>query len=447
MTTKQSVDLILYPRWLAPMSATPAEAKAGAVVFLENHACVVHQGKTLDVLPQDKCRQKYSAQFEYNLSTHLLMPGLFNGHAHSAMALLRGFADDYPLMTWLQEHIWPAEGKHVSESFVKTGSELAICEMLASGITCFNDMYFFPGTLGEVLRDAGLKGSISGPILEFPTPWAQNADEYLAKNTDLIKEFNKGGDIQFGYGPHAPYTVSDATFEKIIDQAQANNTWIHTHLHETAFEVQQSMTDFGMRPVARLAKLGLFDVHSQAVHMTQINDEDIENLSGKKCHIIHCPESNLKLASGFSPIQKLYNAGLNINIGTDGAASNNDLDMVSETRTAALLAKAVAEDAEAFPAYQAMYSATRGGALAFGRDKMGSIQTGFEADMIAVNLDDLNTQPVFDPIAQFVYASNNRQISHVWVNGKLVCEHGQVRVIDTDKVRHDVEQWRQKLKG
>jgi 5-methylthioadenosine/S-adenosylhomocysteine deaminase len=317
--------------------------------------------------------------------------------------------------------------------------------MLASGVTSFNDMYFFPEVVADILEATGLRGCVSGPILEFPTAWGANAAEYLVKNTEVVQHYKNHPRISAGYGPHAPYTVSNNTWEKTIQLAHDNNTWVHTHLHETAFEVEQSVQEHGMRPVARLDKLGFFDVHSQAVHMTQLNEEDIANIRGKKCHIIHCPESNLKLASGFTPLNAIIEAGINFNIGTDGAASNNDLDMVSELRTAAILAKAVASDAAALPAYTALYGATRGGALAFGQEKLGCLAKGFAADIIAVNLSDLNTQPVYDPIAQFVYAANSRQVSHVWVDGKLVYEHGQVRVIDTDKLKTNIHTWRQKL--
>lgn len=442
----QQVDTILYPRWLAPMTSAPNAALTNNEKWLEHQACVIDAGQIIDVLPVKQVKTKYQPQFEYNLNNHLLMPGLINGHAHAAMSLLRGFADDHPLKTWLEEHIWPAEGAHVSTDFVQTGTELAICEMLRSGVTSFNDMYFFPETVAEILDTTGLRGFVSGPILEFPTPWGSGPDVYIAKNTAIVEQYKNHPRISAGYGPHAPYTVSDQTFEKIIQAANDHQTWIHTHLHETAFEIEQSMADFGMRPVARLAKLGVFDVHSQAVHMTQINDEDKATLQGKRCHIVHCPESNLKLASGFCPVDYLQTAGLNISIGTDGAASNNDLDMVSELRTAAILAKAVAADAQAFPAYDAAYAATRGGALAFNQTQLGCIAKNFAADLIAIDLNDLNTQPVYDPIAQFVYAANSRQISHVWVDGKLVCEHGQVRVIDMEKLRVQINNWQAKLK-
>ena len=441
-TGLQKVDLLLDARWVAPMTTTPDSVNENSTLLLENHTCVVHDGMIIDVLPTHISRKQYQAQFEYSLGEHLLMPGLFNGHAHAAMSLLRGFADDHPLMTWLEQHIWPAEAAHVSTAFVKTGTELALCEMLASGVTCFNDMYFFPETVCELLDTTGLRGCVSGPILEFPTSWGKNANDYIDKNTDIIQQYKNHPLIAAGYGPHAPYTVSNTTFEKIIQQATSEQTWIHTHLHETAFEIHQSMTDFGMRPTERLNKLGFFDIQSQAVHMTQITDIDIEILAGKPCHVVHCPESNLKLASGFTPIGKMLDANINISFGTDGAASNNDLDMVSELRTGAILAKAVSENAQTMPAYAAAYAATRGGALAFSQQHLGCVAQGFAADIIAIDLSDLNTQPVYDPIAQFVYASNSRQISHVWVNGKLVCHHGEVKVIDTQKLKAEVKTWR-----
>jgi len=440
----QYVTLILYPKWLAPMTQAPG-ATQNQQTWLEHHACIILDSKIIDVLPVADVPGRYQAQFEYNLPDHLLLPGLFNSHTHAAMSLMRGFADDYPLITWLEDYIWPAENTCVSSSFVQTGTELAICEMLESGVTCFNDMYFFPETVAKILDETGLRGCISGPILEFPSAWGQSAADYIAKNTEVVAHYKSHPRVSAGYGPHAPYTVSNRTFETIIDKASEYKTWIHIHLHETVFEIEQSLKEFKMRPIQRLHELGLFNTPVQAVHMTQLNDNDIALIKNSQCHVIHCPESNLKLASGFAPIAQIQNANINIGIGTDGAASNNDLDMVSELRTAAILAKAVANDAQALPAYSALYAATRGGALAFGQRSLGSITPGYEADVIAVNMNHWNTQPVYDPIAQFVYATNNRQISHVWVAGKLVCEHGQVKVFDTENLRHNVQQWRSKI--
>ena len=446
-----SVDLIIHCRWLIPVDVHPKDILTEQVLFKENQALVASGGVIVEILDSSACHRKYIAQFEYHLPHHLLMPGLINSHAHSAMSLLRGFADDFPLMTWLEQYIWPAENKHVSPSFVETGTQLAICEMLQSGVTCFNDMYFFPEVVTQTLKDKGLRGCVSSPIIEFPNPWGKNADECIDKATDIVKEYADHPMIHAGFGPHAPYTVSDQSYEKIIQRASDLNSWVHTHLHETESEIQQSINEFAMRPLERLKKLGFFDVRSQAVHMTQIDASDLEILSEysnqqKSANIVHCPESNLKLASGFCPVDELLQAGVNITLGTDGAASNNDLDLLGEMKTAALLAKAVAKNALALPAYSALYAATRAGALAFGLENLGSLAPNYAADMVALDMNQLNTQPLYDPVAQLVYAAQSHQVSHVWIQGELQFDHGNYPKFDISKLQDSVQHWQNLLK-
>lgn len=442
-----SVDLIIHCRWLAKVDRHPSQLNPQDKLWLEHQALVSRNGKIVDILDSSACNRQYVAQFEYHLPQHLIIPGLVNSHTHAAMSLLRGYADDYPLMTWLEQYIWPAENNFVSPKFVETGTQLAICEMLQSGVTCFNDMYFFPEVVTSILEKKGLKGCVSGPIIEFPNPWGQNAQECIDKTTQLVQKYANNDLIHVGYGPHAPYTVTDATFTTIIEAAQNNNTWIHTHLHETQHEVEESIKEHGCRPIERLHKLGFFEAHTQVVHMTQIEDSDLEFLNKKSTHIIHCPESNLKLASGFCPIEAFRRTGFNFGIGTDGAASNNDLDMLGEMKTAALLAKAVDKNAQALPAYAALYGATRGGALAFNLQTTGSLLPDFDADIVAIDMGHLNTQPIYDPIAQLVYAARSHQVSHVWVNGQLQYDHGSFTQFDEHKLQEAVHHWQNLLQA
>jgi 5-methylthioadenosine/S-adenosylhomocysteine deaminase len=389
------------------------------------------------------------------------MPGWVNAHGHAAMSLFRGLADDIPLMTWLQEHIWPAEGQHVDESFVKQGTELAIAEMIQSGTTTFADMYFYPQQSAEAALAAGIRATCFTPVLDFPTNYAQNADEYIRKAVECNDRFNshplnqqslnqppvKGHKlVQIGFGPHAPYTVSDEPLKEITVLADQLDMPVQIHLHETAFEVSESLEKFGKRPTQRLMDIGFLNERVSCVHMTQIDDEDIRILQKTGASIVHCPESNLKLASGFCPISKLSEANITLSIGTDGAASNNDLDMFSETKTAALLAKGVSQDASSIPALEALTMATLGGAKALGLDDItGSLKIGKAADIQAIDFNTLSSQPVFDPISHLVYCAKSTQVSHVWVNGKCLLKEKQLTTLNQEKLISQAQAWAEKI--
>lgn len=411
--------------------------------------------------PQSCC--SITANETLELGEQVLMPGWVNAHGHAAMSLFRGLADDLPLMTWLQEHIWPAEGQHVDENFVQQGTELAIAEMIHSGTTTFADMYFYPQQSAEAALKAGIRAVCFTPVLDFPTNYAQNADEYIRKAVECNDRFNShplnqqslnqppmNGHklIQIGFGPHAPYTVSDEPLREITVLADQLDMPVQIHLHETAFEVDESLEKFNKRPTQRLMDIGFLNERVSCVHMTQINDNDIEILQKTGASIVHCPESNLKLASGFCPISKLSKAGIPLAIGTDGAASNNDLDMFSETKTVALLAKGVSQDASAILAIEALTMATLGGARALGLDEMtGSLKLGKAADIQAVNLNTLSSQPVFDPISHLVYCAKSTQVSHVWVNGKCVLKDGQLTTLNEIPLINQAKNWADKIRS
>ena len=435
-----------------PSNETPTLiVSAGHVVtidrhdrILHDHAVVIRSRKIAAILPLADAIRRYPGAAQLSLPGHVLMPGLINAHTHLAMNLLRGLADDLPLMSWLHEHIWPAEAKWVSDEFVHDGALLAIAEMIRGGITCFADMYFFPNATARAATQAGVRAALHAPVLEFATSWAANADEYIHKALALHDDYKNHPLISIGIGPHAPYTVGDETLRRIL--MLTNELLvpmpIQMHVHETAIEVAEATQRGGVRPLARLHALGITGPSFQCVHMTQVNDEDLAILRNTGAHVIHCPESNLKLASGFCPIDRLVKAGINVALGTDGAASNNDLDLFSEIRTAALLAKAVSGDATAFPAIAALRAATINGAKALGLDaSTGSLEIGKSADLIAVDLGALETQPLYNVISQLVYATGRQQVTHVWVAGTPLLVDRELTTINAGHVTQRAAQW------
>ncbi|RDH89989.1 MAG: TRZ/ATZ family hydrolase [endosymbiont of Seepiophila jonesi] len=433
-----TVDTLIHAQWIIPV--VPEN------LVLENHSLAIEGGRILDILPTLEAREKYLAANELELTGHALIPGLINAHTHASMSLLRGLADDLPLMTWLNEHIWPAEGHWVSEEFVHDGTQLAIAEMLRGGTTCFNDMYFFPDVAGRAADAAGIRAVVGLIAIDFPSAWATDADDYLHKGLEVHDQFRGNNLIHTAFAPHAPYSVSGEPLERIRVLADELEIPVHIHLHETNDEIVQGLQNHGNRPMQRLQELGLLTPSLMAVHMTHLEAGEIEIFADGGGHVVHCPESNLKLASGFCPVNRLMKAGVNVALGTDGAASNNDLDMFSEMHTAALLAKGVAEDASAVPAASALSMATINGARALGLgDVTGSLETGKSADLVAVDLQRLNTQPVYHPISQLVYAASREQVNHVWIAGRELLRDGALTTIDEANVISRANHWQQKI--
>ena len=431
------LDLLLLPTWLVPVEP--------AGVVLHEHGLGIRDGRIALLAPRTEAL-KHAALEVRKLPGRLLTPGLVNAHGHAAMTLFRGLADDLPLTTWLQQHIWPAEAKWVDERFVQDGTELAIAEQLKGGITCFADMYFFPELTSELVHKSGVRAQISIPLLDFPIPGARDASEALRKGLELFGDLKQHPRLTVAFGPHAPYTVSDDKLENIRMLAEELDAGIHMHVHETAGEVQQSLAQRGERPLARLARLGLLGPRFQAVHMTQIDDDDLALLVASNSSVIHCPESNLKLACGFCPVERLWQAGVNVAIGTDGAASNNDLDLLGETRTAALLAKAVAGSASALDAHRALRMATLNGARALGLDEqIGSLEPGKVADLLVFDLSGLAQQPLYDPVSQLIYASSRHCVEHVWVGGKQLLDGGRLTRLDEQRIIANARSWGAKI--
>lgn len=428
----------------------------GAVVTVNNakhllreHTILVSDGVIVEICPTADCMH-IIAQETYHLPDHAVMPGLVNAHGHAAMSLLRGIANDLPLHEWLEKHIWPAEAQWVTEEFITDGTALAIAEMLKGGTTTFSDMYFYPEQAASKIDALGMRAQLTCPILDFPTSWGAGPDEYIAKTMSLHQLYADNDRIDIAFGPHAPYTVSDAPIEAIANAAKANGIKVQMHIHETQQEIADAQAQNGQRPLARLNKLGLLDheIALQAVHMTQLTDEEVSLLNDTGTHVIHCPESNMKLASGFCPTQKLLDADVNVALGTDGAASNNDLDMFSELRTAALIAKGHTGDASAICADTAIRMATINGAKALGiEEKVGSIEIGKQADLIAIDLAHLNTRPSYDVIADLVYNTMASQVTHTWVAGDLLLDCGQLTKIDEHQLMQRATNWANKIKN
>ena len=434
------VETLIHARWVIPVDSTEA--------VLENHSIAIDAGRIAAILPTSEAVEQIQAARTVNLPRHALIPGLVNAHTHAAMSLFRGLADDMPLMTWLNDHIWPAEAKWVHEEFVADGTRLAVAEMLRSGTTCFNDMYFFPDVTGRTAQNAGIRSVVGLILIDFPSAWADDADDYLRKALDTHDQFRNEPLINTAFAPHAPYSVSDEPLTRMLTLGNELDIPVHMHVHETQDEVQQGLKLHGMRPIERLKKLGLINPTLAAVHMTQLTEEEIEDFARSAAHVVHCPESNLKLASGFCPVQKLLDAGINVALGTDSAASNNDLDMLGEMKTAALLGKGVAQNASALPAHKVLEMATINGARALGlSETIGSLETGKEADIVSIDLGQLNSQPLFNPVSQIVYTAGRAQVSDVWVAGRRLLANGQLSNMDVAAIATTATRWHARITG
>ena len=435
---RETCDLLIEAGFVVPVEPHG--------VVLEDHAVAVSGGTIVAILPRAEAQARFDARETVSRPDAVLIPGLVNAHAHNPMTLLRGIADDLPLKVWLQEHIWPIEAAVIGPEFVADGVTLAIAEMLRGGTTCCNENYFFPDVQAATYKQYGFRARVGLPVIDFPTAWAKSDDEYFERAGEVHDQWRDDALIGTAFAPHAPYTVSDVNFERVRMLADQLDVPVHLHLHETAQEVEQSQQKHGQRPIARLDRLGLINDRLIAVHMTQLTEAEIHLCAERGVSVVHCPESNLKLASGFCPACALQSAGVNLAIGTDGVASNNDLDMFGETRTAAILAKAVAEDAAAFDAFSALRAATLGGAKAIGFDHLvGSLEPGKQADIACVDLSALETQPLHHVVSQLIYATGRQQVSDVWIAGKPKLSARVLVDMDMDRIIANAKQWRGRI--
>jgi len=438
MSNREEIDTLIEAKWIIPIE--PAK------IVLNQYAIAIDHGIIKNILPIAEASQRYQPQQTFTLNDHALIPGLINLHTHAAMTLMRGLADDLPLMEWLNKHIWPAENQYVNAQFVLDGTQLACAEMIKGGITCFNDMYFFPESCAQAATSSGMRAAIGMIVIDFPTAYASDADDYLAKGLELRDKYQYNPLLSFCFAPHAPYTVSDKTFGSILTYAEQLDAPIHIHLHETQDEIRISMESSGVRPLERIQQLGLLSPNLIAVHMVHLNDHEIKLLHQYNCSIAHCPSSNMKLASGFAPIPTLVNQGVNIGLGTDGAASNNRLDMFEEMRLAALLAKANSGQADTLPAHQVLRMATLNGANALGLgESTGSLTIGKAADITAINFSHLNLTPCYDPVSHLVYAASREHVSHVWVNGRILLEDKELTTLNQAELHYRATMWQERI--
>ncbi|KAK1930383.1 5-methylthioadenosine/S-adenosylhomocysteine deaminase [Phytophthora citrophthora] len=450
---KTTVDLVIYAAHVIPVVPHG--------VILSDHAIVIDNSRIIALLPNDEASAQFVGTEERHLSNHIVTPGLVNLHTHSAMTLLRGLSDDKPLCDWLMQDIWPTEGAFVGPDFIKTGTKHAVAEMLRCGTTCCNDMYFFPEQVCEVLEETGFRGAVGQVIMEFPGPYGSGADDYFAKAKPNLEKYAPGCHdlITATVSPHAPYTVSDKNLQRSDALAREHKARVHIHLHETASECcdsealnRQSMSchqsDQKLRPLANLKRMGLLSEHLICAHMTQLTTEEIHDVAAAGAHVAHCPSSNLKLASGIAPVTAMLKAGVNVGIGTDGAASNNSLDMFGEMKLAAILAKVQTLQSSSVPAAEALKMATLNGARAMGLEKeIGSIEVGKRADVIAVECDSIEMIPMYNAISHIVYVAGRDNVSDVWINGKHLLANRQLTTIDEAEVKKSVYKWAAKIQA
>ena len=436
-TTPQIIDLLIDARWIATVESD---------LVLTNHAVAVDNGRILAILPSSEAHARFAPGKHVNLPDHILIPGLINLHTHAAMSLMRGLADDLPLMDWLQKHIWPAEAAHLSAQFVYDGTRLACAEMLKGGITCFNDMYFFPDAAAAAASEAGMRAMLGIIALEFPTPYASDADDYLNKGLAIRETWLNDPLIGFCLAPHAPYTVADSTFDRILTLSEQMNLPVHCHIHETRHEIEESLKQHQHRPLERLRQLGQLGPNFIGVHAVHLDEDELQLLASTGSSIAHCPTSNLKLASGFAPVARMRQLGINVGLGTDGAASNNRLDLFAEMRLASLLAKGLTGDASTLPAPEILRMATLNAANALGLGKeIGSISPGKSADLCAVDLGALEMRPCFDPVSHLVNVAGRECVSHVWVAGKCCVDHKTLLNKDQKHLESVVALWQNSL--
>ncbi len=427
----EKADLIIQNAHILTMDKNLTEYKSGDIV--------IKNGKILDI--GEGISQNYTGK-TIDATGKIAIPGLINAHTHAAMTLLRGYGSDNPLKVWLEEYIWPVEGKFVSYEFVKDGTDIACYEMLRNGITCFVDMYFFEDAVAESVLEAGMRAVLCTGILDFPNPGAKTPEEGIEKTKDFIAKFKTNEHIYPCVGPHAPYTCSPKTLEMAMEVAEEFDTLFHIHLSETEFEVNQIKEKYGTTPIKHLDNVGVLNSRVLAAHVVHPTEEEIELMAEKDVKVAHCPESNLKLASGIAPVPKMLKNGITVAIGTDGTASNDDLDIIGEISTAAKLHKGYWKDPTVVNAKEALLMATREGAKALRlEDKIGSLEKDKYADIVLINARTPHLQPMYDAYTQIVYSAKGTDVDTVIVGGEILVKNGEVINIDKENILKKSDKW------
>jgi len=435
----EEIDTLLSASWVLPI--IPRRK------IFENYSVAIDNGIIIDLLPTKKALKKYQANTSLNLNNQVLMPGLINAHTHASMNLFRSLADDLPLLDWLQNYIWPVEKKFINADTVKAGVQLAMAEMIRGGTTYFNDMYFFPLDAAEVIIKTGMRATGSLVLMNVPTKWAKNEKDYLKKIKTVYKQHPNSDLINWILMPHAPFTCSDESLREIKRLSDELNLTVHSHAHETLNDIALDVKKYHCRPLERFFRADLLNDKLSLAHVVHLTQYEMHLLKDNNVNVIHCPESNMKLGNGIANMARLAKMGINVALGTDGAASNNDLDMFGEMRSAALIAKGVTQNPTVFSDFEVLEMATINGAKAVGLENViGSIEKGKSADIIAVDLSHYFTQPIYNPASLLVYAANRLQVSHVWVKGNLLLQEEKFKTLDIEKVLADVNQYAIKIK-
>jgi 5-methylthioadenosine/S-adenosylhomocysteine deaminase len=434
----EPVDTLVCARWVLPIEP------AGAPLI--DHAVAIRAGRIVAVLPQQEACARFDAQELVERPHHVLLPGLVNAHTHAAMVLLRGRAENMALGQWLSDAIWPIERRWIDPEYVRDGTELAIAEMLRGGVTCFADMHLWPEIVARTAAEMHIRASVGLVVVEGATRWAAGPDEYFEKGMALRDEYRGDPLVSTFFAPHAPYTVEDPTLLRLRRLADELEIPIGTHLHESAWEIERSVERYGKRPLERLKDLGLATPLLVAVHMTQVEPSDLDCLAAAGAAVVHCPQSNLKLGAGVCPAAALLGRGVRVALGTDGAASNNDLDVFAEMQTAGLVASGVGGPPGSLVARDLLRMATLEGARVLGlAEATGSLESGKWADLCCVDLRHPGSWPVHDVEATIVYASSSRQVTDTWVAGRHVLADGTLRYFDEAAVLERADAWRARI--
>ncbi len=436
----EPVDTLITARWVVPMEPD-ARVLAG-------HSVAIRNGRIVAVLPTAEALARYSAAEILDRPDHVLLPGLVNAHTHAAMVLLRGRAENLRLGPWLRDGVWPLERRWIDPEYVRDGTELAIAEMLRGGVTCFGDMHLWPEVVAQTAAECHMRASVGLVVTEAATRWAATADEYIDRGMALRDQYKGDPLVSTHFAPHAPHSVSDATLARVRRLADELDLPVAIHLHETAWEIEQSQQQFGLRPLARLAGLGLASPQLVAIHMTQVAPQDLDTLADCGASVVHCPESNLKLGAGVCPAPRLIGRGVRVALGTDGAASNNDLDLLGEARTAGLLAAGVSGVPGSLVASDLLRMATLEGARVLGLGEVtGSLVPGKWADLCCLDLRHARSWPVNDVAAAIVYGSSSSQVTDTWVAGRRLLADGNLSYLDEAAVLERAEAWRQRFES
>ncbi|HPM03069.1 MAG TPA: amidohydrolase family protein [Candidatus Cloacimonadota bacterium] len=415
--------------------------------ILENHAVIITDGLIVEILSSEHVNGKYLAKTYIDAKNQILMPGMINMHTHIPMTYFRGLADDLPLNVWLEKYIWPNEAKYISDSFIYDASIHGIAELIKNGITQFNDMYFIPTQTANACVKAGIRAVISDIGLDFPMGDFHQPDQCFEKIRNLKESYQNEDHVRFSLGPHAIYTCSEETLKKCRDISQKENVLIHMHLSETAFEVEQCLEKNGLRPVEYLEKIGLLNENLLIAHGVHLNEKEVELL--KKYNVSVCinTESNLKLASGFAPIKLYLDYGVNLCLGTDGVASNNNLSLFDEMSVTSKVHKALNMDPTLLSATQMLRMVTVNAAKALGqKDILGSIEPGKKADLVILNTENVESQPFYHPSSLIVYCLNHSAVSDVIINGKIVMRNKELLTINESEIIEKAKEYKMKLK-